>query len=209
MSKKRQKRIDAADATGVKPLDSYLPNRIANALHPAVQYVKIAAIEERGADVKTFTFVPDEEKGTKALAYFAAGQYLSVELTIGKAKINRPYSISSSPKDASEGKYQLTIKRDKNGKPRKEGVYFNVSHGGEYVVLALAPYEVGVDVEPVKGTEEDIFSHIATEEERACDDFYLVWTLKESLLKCVGSGIVSDLRAVPAFPLGKKKSLQN
>ena len=95
------------------------------------------------------------------------------------------------------------VKRDEWGKPKKEGVYFNVSHSGEYVVLALAPAEIGVDVEKREGKNADIFSAIATEEERG-EDFYFVWTQKESLLKCVGSGIVVDLKSVPALPVGQK-----
>ena len=97
------------------------------------------------------------------------------------------------------------IYRDDNGKPRKAGAFFNVSHGGEYVVIALAPCEVGVDVEPDGRTEEEVFSRVATEEERASGDFGLVWTLKESLLKCVGTGLVADLKSAPAFPEGKKE----
>ena len=96
MSQVRQSKIDAADAKNVPSLDSYLPNRLAKALHPEIQHVKIADIREHSADVKTFTFVPDEEKGTKSLAYFSAGQYISVNLQIGEAKVSRPYSLSSS-----------------------------------------------------------------------------------------------------------------
>lgn len=115
MAKTRQEHIDAAPAKAVPDLDAYVPNRLAAALHPEVQYVKIAEIKEHGKDVKTFTFVPDTAKGTKALAYFSAGQYLSVSLQVGDAVITRPYSISSSPKDALNGKYTLTIKRVDGG----------------------------------------------------------------------------------------------
>lgn len=115
MAKNRTAVIESAKAEAVPQLDAYAPNRLAAALHPEVQYVKIANIREHSADVKTFTFVPDEEKGTKSLAYFSAGQYLSVSLKVGDAVITRPYSISSSPKDSLEGKYTLTIKRVDGG----------------------------------------------------------------------------------------------
>ena len=115
MAETRKQVIEAAPAKAVPSLDSYLPNRIAAALHPDVQHVVITDIKEHSADVKTFTFVPDTEKGTKALAYFSAGQYISVHLNVGGAKVSRPYSLSSSPKNALEGKYTLTIKRDKDG----------------------------------------------------------------------------------------------
>ena len=83
---------------------------LAKALHPKCQYLKIEGIQERGEDCKSYTLVPDEERGTKALAYFGAGKYLTVFETIEGMPITRAYSISSSPKDSLEGKYILTIK---------------------------------------------------------------------------------------------------
>lgn len=111
----REKVIESAPATAVPHQDTYTPNKLAKALHPSVQHVVIANIEEFSKDVKRFTFVPNEAKGTKALAYFSAGQYLSVSLKVGDAVITRPYSISSSPKQSIDGKYQLTIKRVDGG----------------------------------------------------------------------------------------------
>lgn len=115
MTKIRQEKIDAASAKDVPEESRYLPNRIAEALHPDLQYVVITDVVERGPDVKSFSFAPDLEKGTENLAYFAAGQYLTVFLTVGEAKVSRPYSLSSSPKESSHGRYTLTIKRDKGG----------------------------------------------------------------------------------------------
>ena len=83
---------------------------LAKALHPKRQYLKIESIQERGEDCRSYTLVPDEERGTKALAYFGAGKYLTVFETIEGMPITRAYSISSSPKDSLEGKYVLTIK---------------------------------------------------------------------------------------------------
>lgn len=83
---------------------------LAKALHPKRQYLKVAAVKEMSEDCKSFTLVPDEEKGTKALAYFGAGKYLTVFETINDMPVTRAYSISSSPKDSLEGKYVLTIK---------------------------------------------------------------------------------------------------
>ena len=83
---------------------------IAKALHPKRQYLIVSEITERGEDCKSFTLVPDTEKGTTLLAYFGAGKYLTVFETIEGMPVTRAYSISSSPKDSLEGKYVLTIK---------------------------------------------------------------------------------------------------
>ena len=115
MNPNRQAKIEAAPAKALPATDSYVPNKIAKALHPGKQYVKVAEVVQQSADTKTFWLEADEAKGTKALAWFSAGQYLSVTLEIGSMKLTRPYSLSSSPREALAGRYGLTIKRVKDG----------------------------------------------------------------------------------------------
>lgn len=115
MTPTRQAKIEAAPVTPVRALDSYLPNQIADALHPKVQHLKVARIEEEASNCKRYYLVPNEEKGTKALAWFSAGQYLSITLKIGNMVLTRPYSLASSPKEALEGTYLLTIQKVENG----------------------------------------------------------------------------------------------
>ena len=115
MTPTRQAKIDAAPATPVPAVDSYLPNQIANALHPTVQYLKVANVEEEAGNSKRCYLVPNEEKGTRALAWFSAGQYLSITLKIGNMILTRPYSLASSPREALEGTYMLTIQKVDGG----------------------------------------------------------------------------------------------
>ena len=115
MNPKRQAIIEAAPAAALPATDSYVPNQIAKALHPGVQHLKVAKIIEHGSDAKTYHLEANEAKGTKALAWFSAGQYLSINLEIGSMKLSRPYSLSSSPREALEGHYSLTIKRVEGG----------------------------------------------------------------------------------------------
>ena len=115
MTPTRQAKIDAAPATAVPPTDSYKPNQLANALHPKVQYLKVAKIIDRGSDAKSYYLEPNAEKGTTSLAWFSAGQYLSIDLTIGNMKLTRPYSLASSPREALAGQYMLSIKRVEGG----------------------------------------------------------------------------------------------
>lgn len=114
MTPARNEVIEKAEAKPLPPTNSYVPNQIANALHPGVQHLKVNKIVEN-ENVKTYYLEANAEKGTKSLAYFSAGQYLSIELEIGKMKLNRPYSLASSPKEALEGTYMLTIKRVDGG----------------------------------------------------------------------------------------------
>ena len=90
-------------------------NKLSAALHPEKQCVTVAEIQEWDKNCKSFTFIADPSRGTKQLAYFKAGAYLSISLEVDGMKITRPYSISSSPKEALEGQYTLTIKRVPGG----------------------------------------------------------------------------------------------
>ncbi len=115
MTPTRQAKIEAAPARELPAVDSYKPNQIAKALHPGVQHVKVTKIEEEASGCKRYYLAPNAEKGTNALAWFSAGQYLSVSLQIGPMRLTRPYSIASSPREALEGIYMLTIQRVEGG----------------------------------------------------------------------------------------------
>lgn len=99
-----------------QPLPKTYPmNKLAQVLHPETQYLKIIDIIDHDPDAKSFVFAPDTDRGTAKLAYFQAGQYISLRLHIGSSYVTRPYAIRSTPLQALEGKYVLTIKLVKDG----------------------------------------------------------------------------------------------
>ena len=110
--KLREKMI--AEASDALPTSIFNANVLAKKLHPNVQYAVVEKITEH-ADAKSYTLTPDKEKGTEQLAYFRAGQYVSIALDIGEAKLNKPYTIRSCPKDALKGTYTITVKRTAKG----------------------------------------------------------------------------------------------
>lgn len=77
--------------------------------------VIIKEIKEEAPLVKSFVLVPNKEKGVESLDYFKAGQYISIKVTIDGVTTTRGYSLSSSPKDALKGIYQITIKAVEDG----------------------------------------------------------------------------------------------
>ena len=94
------------------------------------------------------------------------------------------------------------------GKPFVEGGnHFNISHSGDYVVLAEADSPVGVDVERVAdiGIDDDLRNAALTEKEKSWVKdsllrFYVVWTRKESLIKCEGRGFTSEPNEIDSLP---------
>ena len=96
------------------------------------------------------------------------------------------------------------------GKPYfEDGPYFNVSHSGKYVVMAVSNKEVGVDIE--ENVRKDmsslirIFNEVETKMIKEHSDFYYMWCAKESLIKCIGSSI-SKAKEIPSLPLNGLKT---
>ena len=115
MVPERNRRI--AKGAETLPVSEFNANRLARSLHPAVQHVKIAKVAEH-AEAKSFTLVPDTERGTSSLAYFRASQYVSVDLCIGGTVLSKPYTIRSGPGSAlgeTGTSYVLTIKLTRPG----------------------------------------------------------------------------------------------
>lgn len=82
------------------------------------------------------------------------------------------------------------------GKPfaGKTGVYFSLSHSGDYTLLASDDGEVGVDIEKNGAVSQGVARRaFAPDELRWMDEapeerFYRLWTMKESVIKLDGRG---------------------
>lgn len=113
LSKEREKIIHDSSSQSIRT--DFIANELADRLHPFGQHVKVADIIEEGENAKTFVLVADPDAGTKKLAYFKPGQYISVEVPIEGGIYERPYTISCSPKHVLDNTYTITIKRRTHG----------------------------------------------------------------------------------------------
>lgn len=112
-----------------------------------------------------------------------------------------------------------SIEYNKLGKPFIKGdKYFNISHSGEYVVLAISDDVVGIDIENHnraydESTSERLQKKIMSvneqkymmSSENKVEDFVKFWTLKESYLKWTGEGIRTQLSKIE-FVINKDKA---
>jgi len=107
------------------------------------------------------------------------------------------------------GKYTL----GEYGKPLSDQCFFNISHSASYVILAIGAKPIGVDVELIKEFKNELKAFISSKEEidyiKDELSFFQVWTSKESLLKCEGSGLANVIKEVPALPLDGEKVFKN
>lgn len=119
------------------PLNTnYAVNSTANFLHPSVQYLKVKQVAEVNRDTRAYILESDAAHGTANLAYFRAGQYISITLRIGSAIVTRPYTICSSPMRSLDDEYMIIVKKQPNGFA-SEFIFNNWSRGTE--VVASAP----------------------------------------------------------------------
>lgn len=92
-------------------------NKLARQLHPSRQQLVIAEVREETRTTRTYRLVPDPDSDTRQVAYFRAGQYLSLKVTVNGTQITRPYSISSAPIEAlgADGFYEITVRKKEDG----------------------------------------------------------------------------------------------
>jgi ferredoxin-NADP reductase len=77
----------------------------------------IADIRDETKTTKTFRLVADPDSDTRDLAYFRAGQVLSLKVEVDGIRITRPYSVSSAPFEAlgADGFYEITVRKEPDG----------------------------------------------------------------------------------------------
>jgi 4'-phosphopantetheinyl transferase len=104
---------------------------------------------------------------------------------------------------------------DGPGKPRLAGggPHFNLSRSGELAVVAMAPFEVGVDVErhdegrvmdaaPVACTPAELAGLGRLPADKRADAFLELWTAKEAYVKGRGVGLAVAPDRVELGPVG-------
>ena len=92
------------------------------------------------------------------------------------------------------------IRTTEKGRPyAEEEIDFNLSHSGDYVLLAVSGRRVGCDIEQVRPVKGSLLKYCCREseqewirtfpEEEQTEAFYRIWTAKESYIKMTGEGL--------------------
>lgn len=88
-------------------------NTLSSKLHPLQQELEIQSVSNENSKTKRFRLIP--AKG-EHIAFFRAGQYLSVDFKIGGTSTTRAFSICSTPSESYENNYyDITVKFEESG----------------------------------------------------------------------------------------------
>lgn len=101
---------------------------------------------------------------------------------------------------------QLILQSGEKGKPfiENQKLQFNISHSGRWVVAAFSEKEVGIDIELIREPNYEVAKRFyskaeiqqlnsVTDNNAKRDFFFDLWTLKESYLKAIGTGLTKSL----------------
>ena len=102
------------------------------------------------------------------------------------------------------------IRTGADGKPSAPGIGFNLSHSGNMVICAVGNGAVGCDVEKIteapEGVAERFFHPNEIKYLNLCDgrtaneNFFRIWTMKESYIKMTGEGMRLPLDRFEVVP---------
>ena len=155
---------------------------------------------DEDARAKRFRFEHDRRRFTVCRAVLR--RLLARELTMDAREVNIVYGPHGKPSLGSDGGRALC---------------FNVSHSDGHALVALAPSEVGVDIERIRPVDdlgrlaETAFSLaeraelLALPEPQQLRGFFNCWTRKEAYIKASGEGLSRpldefDVSLVPGEP---------
>ena len=107
---------------------------------------------------------------------------------------------------------KIEIKRGAHGKPYVLNLpaHFNVSHSGDYTVVAISDRPIGIDVEVIKDFSAILAKKLFNEDELKYisgtsatrkkslmqKSFFEIWTAKEAYLKYLGTGISGGVNSL-------------
>ena len=111
-------------------------------------------------------------------------------------------------------KKDIVIQKSPMGKPflkNSKNIDFNITHSGDWVACAIDSGDsanIGIDIEYIKDINLTDFEEILSPKETdyingKLENFYQIWTLKESYIKALGVGIYKPLSSFTVQPYDK------
>lgn len=139
--------------------------------------------------------------GAGLILQYAFTEYYRAEKENGRILFKEPEL--SDVLSVIDNPIQVSYTYGEDGKPAIEGnvlngrpLFFNLSHSGSRVCVAVADCEVGADIQINKAAKcesmaEKFFTKYESDavKEKGTDYFFRLWSRKEAYGKCLGNGV--------------------
>ncbi|TGE38958.1 4'-phosphopantetheinyl transferase superfamily protein [Desulfosporosinus fructosivorans] len=123
------------------------------------------------------------------------------------------YGLKKEGRDTS----LMEIRYNEYGKPflwNTDSVCFNLSHCIEGAACVISTFEVGIDIQEIRPVNDSILKKVCSQTEiktikaaiNMDAEFTRYWTMKESFLKAIGTGIINDLKIITFDEIGKNQA---
>lgn len=103
------------------------------------------------------------------------------------------------------GEYYL----NEHGKPLSNKYFFNVSHSKGMVAFVMDDVPIGIDIELKREITKELIEYISSPSEleyiKNEQNFFEIWTNKESLVKADGTGLTGSIKDIPGLPINNIK----
>ena len=156
-----------------------------------------------GIDVHLFRVSPVVEKG---IGFYPPEVQTYLAGKSGKERIRSQAAYSFLIEKCKERGMDPVF--DFSGKPAlKNGFRFSLSHTDEYVAVAIAECEVGIDIEKKnRPIAPRLYRTLSGNEKGLCENdpvaFLKIWVKKEAYLKSTGQGDTTALKNCLVFERG-------
>lgn len=135
------------------------------------------------------------KEGSKREREQKAGRLLLLS-AVNECRMSKIQSLEELERYIETGVHGKPYFRDKSRFP-----FFNISHSGDYAVCAVAPFEVGIDIQKIQKVSLRLLKRVLTkgevlqveQSERKEASFCKIWTQKESYVKWSGQGLTREL----------------
>lgn len=156
--------------------------------------------------IKLFAVKFEDEFDYKPFLHWFPSQTIK-QINIHHHKIDQVKAFTSAickyyvlPKLLGIRPIDIGLYYNQYGKPyliNHHNIYFNISHTKEYLIIAIANSELGIDLEYIDDNldmsiKELIFSRQECELIKTPKEFYTLWSKKEAYLKYLGTGFLTN-----------------
>ncbi len=155
--------------------------------------------------LETFTALMSPDEADRANRYFYPKDKNRFIVSRGALRIILGRYLNVAP---SAVEFEIGENKKPHIKNDSPGLHFNLSHSGDWILLAVSNSPIGADVEfinPDYGYQEVLADNFSEAEisyinqESSLERFFMLWTRKESLTKATAKGLDEDLKLIPSL----------